>query len=149
MRYPSINKNDIHYIVNEETRKVICIIENTQLRFTDYVMDNFGFKPWADMYSYNGKIFDRFVMPKKFIGIATCSVDDEFSSETGKLIAYSRAKEKMDKSFFKRAQLYMWMVDRQTDEIAEHINKYGHMLENSTQKRHNKINKILNRKDNL
>ena len=138
----SIKKKDARFIVNEEKRKVVCIIDNTDKLFIDYVYDNLRLTP-AFIGNHVEKLYDRLEMPKRFIGIASCDPRDEFVRETGELVAFSRAKDKLNKSFFKRANLYINTLDEWLNDAAENFNQYGEKLEQNTERRHKKIEEIL------
>ena len=147
MKYKfNVKPEDCHYIVNKDKRKVVCLIENTRYSFLDFANKNFVLSPdcfdnpWGRMYV---NIRDRLVMPNRFCGVATCSETDEWDEETGKLIAYSRAKDKLNKSFFKRANFFVNTVDRHINDAVETLNNLGDKLENSTLRRHKKISSII------
>lgn len=74
---------DIKFVVNEEKRIVTCII-TSHLNFNSQQDSVQCFIPIKQC---------RFTVH----GIAKCHIDDEFSAETGKRIAESRAKKMMYK----------------------------------------------------
>ena len=82
-------------------------------------------------------------MPRRFVGIATCDPNDEFSVEAGKLIAFSKAKDKVQTSFFKRADLYVNTLDNWLQDAVEAINNYGKKLTENTKRRHQKIAELI------
>jgi len=63
------------------------------------------------------------------MGKAVCAAEDEWNEETGKLIAFSRAKDKCYKSFFKRANTFVQTVDRRLGDMIEMFNDFGMKLE--------------------
>lgn len=140
----NITRENAHFVVNEEKRKVICIFENTKNMFLDYIEDNLSFDPiYFDSSQKRNALYSKLRMPNRFIGIATCSPNDEFSPEIGKLIAYSRAKDKIHQSFFKRANTYVDSIDELLARDVENINRYGAKIEHNTAKRHDTINYVI------
>lgn len=142
----NVKPEDCHYIVNEEKRKVVCLIEGTKYFFLNFANDNFVLSPecfdnpWGKVYN---NMHDRLVMPNRFCGVATCSEEDEWDEEIGKLIAYSRAKDNLIKSFFKRATFFINTVDRHINDAVDVLNMLGQKLEVSTDRRHKKILDII------
>ena len=82
-------------------------------------------------------------MPNRFVGIATCNPEDKFSIEAGKLIAFSKAKDKIHKSFFKRANIYVNTIDNWLNQAIDNINHYGEKIEINTARRHTKIAELV------
>ena len=143
----NITKDKAQFIVNEDARKVVCIIDHTSHLFLEYANKNLKIRPDCD----NGMIWDikhsrlypKLKMPNKFVGIASCNPEDEFSVETGKLIAFTRAKDKIQNSFFKRANLYINTIDSWLNQAMDSINNYGKKLEINTERRHKKIASLI------
>lgn len=132
------------YIINKDQKKVICILDNTEELFIVFADQNLPISPVCDTLDMTtSKLYSRLRMPKKFIGIATCGPDDEFDPEIGKLIAFSRAKDKLQTSFFKRANYYINILDIWVNAALESINTYGEKLELNTKNRHQKIINII------
>jgi hypothetical protein len=150
MRYKFNNHpEDCRYIVNEDKRKVICIIEDTDRIFINFANNNFKI-PYDCTDTYFGdknNLFPKLLMPKRFWGIATCSEDDEWDEETGKKVAFSKAKDKLNKSFVKRANLYVHTFDRYLDRAVEMLNDVCGKLNASTEHRHNKLDTLLGETD--
>lgn len=134
----NIKPSDAKYSINEEKKTVVCILEKTKDLFEDFVIDNF------DLWNFTmlNKVKK---MPNRFVGIAKCSEEDEWNIETGKLIAFSRAKDKLNKSFFKRAATYVKYVDKSVDDFVEVINSIGEKLEVNQKHRHELIETLLNK----
>ena len=149
----NLTKENARYIVNEEKGKVICIFENTGRMFIDYADNNLRIKPDCDNIGgiwntcHKSSLYPKLKMPNKFIGIASCNPEDEFSVETGKLIAFSRAKDKIHNSFFKRANTYVNTIDGWLTDAVESINSYGAKIELNTKRRHDKITSIVGEPD--
>ena len=145
----NITKNKARFVVNEEARKVVCIIEHTSYLFIDYADKNLKIKPDCDNIwgGKSSRLYPKLMMPNKFVGIASCNPEDEFSVETGKLIAFSRAKDKIHNSFFKRANTYVNTIDGWLTDAVESINSYGAKIELNTKRRHDKIASIVGESD--
>jgi len=139
----NITKENARFIVNPEKRKVVCIIEDTRDLFINFVEKNLPIKTYCRS-MWGDKHFEKqLLMPNRFIGIATCDITDEWNEETGKLIAFSRAKDNLHKSFFKRANTYINNIDDWLTEAVERINTYGDKITRNTERRHNRIAALL------
>ena len=145
----NITKDKARFIVNEDARKVVCIIDHTSNLFLSYADQNLKIVPDCDHVwgGESSRLYPKLKMPNKFIGIASCNPEDEFSVETGKLIAFSRAKDKIHTSFFKRANIYVNTIDGWLSDAVESINNYGAKIELNTKRRHDKINAIVGEPD--
>lgn len=128
-----------HYVINEQNKTVVFIINKTQSLFIDFIQDNNFNK-----FSLNDDFIKKFYMPNHFFGVARCSDNDKWDVEVGKAIAFSRAKDKLNKSFFKRCSNYVKMADQWIDNIVEIINIVGDKLTFNTAKRHDYIEELLN-----
>lgn len=137
----SIRKEDVKYVVNPEEKKVIAYIEGTGDMFIDFVFENypfFMFNSWRDT-AFQQKL----IMPNKFIGIATCGPDDVWDENVGRLIAFDRMKDNLNKSFFKRANTFVAEMEKRLDIFCERTNAYGTKLETNMNRRKAVIAKIL------
>ena len=145
----NVKPEDCYYIIDENKRKVVCLIENTKFMFLNFAKKNFKIPYYEVDWSKNPakQLSNKLRMPNRFCGVATCSEEDEWDEETGKLIAYSRAKDKLNKSFFKRANLYISTLDKYLNDAVDMLNKLGARLEESTERRYNKISTILGDSD--
>ena len=138
----SIRKEDVKYVVNPEEKKVIAYIEGTQDMFIDFVFENypvFAFSPWHSSEAFQRKL----MMPNKFIGIATCGPDDVWDENIGRLIAFDRMKDNLNKSFFKRANTFVAEMEKRLDIFCERVNGYGEKLEINMNRRKAVIAKVL------
>lgn len=136
----SIRKEDVTYVVRPEQKKVIAYIEGTQWMFTDFVNENHPSAPmlWCD------KLFeDKLKMPNKFVGVATCGPDDVWDENVGRLIAFDRMKDNLNKSFFKRANTFVAEMEKRLDTFCDRVNAYGMKLETNMNRRKEIINKVL------
>ena len=126
-----IKMSDCRFYVNEEERTVVCVIPNTKYMVTEFISGHFR---WNDIdfdmalgYRYSEK---ELHMPCSFMGKAVCAPEDKWDVETGKLIAFVRAKDKCYKSFFKRATRFVNTIDSRVENIMTIFNDFGRKLEN-------------------
>ena len=136
----SIRKEDVKYVVNPEQRKVVAYIEGTKNMFTDFLEENY---PYYDYPIWGDPIREKLAMPNRFCGISTCGPDDEWNEDTGRLIAFDRMKDSLNKSFFKRANTYVNEMEKRLDLFCDRTNAYGQKLEYNTNRRKALIEKIL------
>lgn len=123
-----IKMSDCRFYVNEEEKTVVCVIPNTTHMLTYFINEHFKFTNfdiaeaiWFDDKSYR--------MPRSFMGKAVCAAEDEWDEELGRMIAFSRAKDKCYRSFFKRANALVNTMDRRLNEMITVLNKMGEKLE--------------------
>ena len=132
-----VRKEDVNYIVNPEKKKVVAYIDNTQSMFLNFMRENYPF------YVYGPKLEEKLIMPNRFIGISTCGPDDVWNEEIGRLIAFDRMKDNLNKSFFKRANTFVSEMEKALDRFCDDTNAYGQKLEINTDRRKKLIAKIL------
>lgn len=121
----NIKQSDCIFYVNEETRTIVCKIPNTDYLLINFINDNFC---WPDMNIDSGiswRLMKKLSMPSSFIGKAVCAPEDEWNEELGRMLAFSRAKDKCYKSFFKRANLLVQTIDKRLSNIIEEFNNFG------------------------
>lgn len=153
MKYKfNVNPEDCRYIINIDKRKIICLIENTERMFITFAANNFDI-PYDCMDSIWSSatpkhLHEKLRMPNRFWGIATCSEEDEWDEEKGKLLAFAKAKNKLNKSFFKRANLYIHTFDKSINDAVEILNTLGDKLTANTARRYAKLNKLLGDTEN-
>ena len=136
-----IKMSECKFYVDEEARTVICVIPNkihhkdgsttvVSKMVEDFIEKNFRFKDldfdFALNYDWREKDLE---MPVSFMGKAVCAPEDEWNEELGRMIAFSRAKDKCYKSFFKRANKFVQAVDRRLGDMIEQFNDFGLKLE--------------------
>lgn len=136
----SIRKEDVTYVVRPEQKKVIAYIEGTKWMFTDFVNENY---PGAHVFWCDEPLEAKLAMPNKFVGVATCGPDDVWDENVGRLIAFDRMKDNLNKSFFKRANTFVAEMERRLDLFCEHTNAYGAKLEANMNRRKEVIAKVL------
>ena len=134
------------FYIDENKRTVVCVINNTR----DLVLDffNIRFADWemsskADvLFEPNSSLRQKLRLPERFEGKAVCSPEDTWDVEVGKLIAFNRAKYKLNTSFFKRAQLYVDIINNEFDKLITSVNEYGARLERGAKTREEHIKKL-------
>ena len=149
-----IKMSDCKFYVNEAERTVICVIPkritrgdyytDTEDMLMDFITDNFNF---ADVDIGEAIFMSRklYRMPKSFMGKAVCAKDDEWDEELGKMIAFSRAKDKCYRSFFKRANVLVNTIDRRLNDMITMFNDFGLKLENNREMLQAKIDHQLDK----
>ena len=135
----SIKREDVKYFVNEEKRTVVAVLEGTECLFTDFMYENDGPLPCRDYYELD----DRYSLPNRFVGIAKCSVNDEWNEQLGKLIAFDRLKEKVNNSFVKCANKYVEDIDKSINTFCNNTQAYLNKLASNSDRRRNLINQLI------
>ena len=124
-----IKMSDCRFYVDEDARVVVCVIPNTNDMLIDFVREHFR---WDDVdldYAIDYHFEPKLQMPRSFMGKAVCAAEDEWNEELGSKIAFSRAKDKCYKSFFKRANLLVQTYDRRLGDMIEMFNDFGLKLD--------------------
>ena len=134
-----IKMSDCRFYVNEEERVVVCVIPKTKYMVTDFIADHFRFGDIDFEMALDYGKEKMLYMPHSFSGKAVCSKDDEWNEELGRMIAYSRAKDKCYKSFFKRANTFINMVDRRLGDMISMFNDFGIKLDTKKNELEEKI----------
>ena len=140
----NIKQSDCRFYVNEDCGKVVCVIPNTRNLVIDFVED---FVDPRVIY-YGDKIEALIEMPPSFTGIATCAEGDVFNEEIGKLIAFNKAKRKLNLSFFTRANILVDYLDSHLNKMMDSFNELGEALVANEKRREAKIEEVLNANDN-
>ena len=124
-----IKMSDCKFYVDEDARVVVCVIPNTNDMLIDFVREHFR---WDDVdmdYAIDYHFEPKLQMPRSFMGKAVCAAEDEWNETLGRKIAFSRAKDKCYKSFFKRANLLVQTYDRRLGDMIEAFNDFGLKLD--------------------
>lgn len=135
----SIKREDVKYFVNEEKRTVVAVLEGTERLFVDFMYENNGPLPCRDYYELD----DCYSLPNRFVGIAKCSVNDEWNEQLGKLIAFDRLKEKVNNSFVKCANKYVEDIDKSINTFCNNTQAYLNKLASNSDRRKNLINRLI------
>jgi len=125
-----IKMSDCEFYVDEEKRTVVCVIEDTEYMLLNFIEENFEF---SDVSLSNTLLWsslrNKLRMPKRFIGKAVCAPEDKWNEELGRKLAFSRAKGKCYRSFFKRANMFIHTLDRRINQAMTAFNDFGEKLE--------------------
>lgn len=112
------------FVVNKKKGVVVCRIEDTSDQFINYVKEkvlypimSFNSCFWNDLVM--SKYYNKLKMPNEFIGIARLGEGDEWNEDYGRRLAYYRAREKYNRSFYKRAKTYFDLYDNILDQANE------------------------------
>lgn len=116
---PVIKRSDCKFYINEDKRTIVCVISDTKYLLDEFIKANNEF-----MYD-NYISWETLEMPNSFSGKAVCSDEDEWDEELGKTIAYARARRKMYNSFFRRANTYVNIFDKQINDMISNLNALG------------------------
>ena len=122
-----------NFVINEKERTIVCFMENTHNMFIKFVDKNCYICSTPFAYTLQktnlNHLINKLEMPNRFIGVAKCSENDTWDEKIGRTIAFERMKEKILRSFFKRADTYFSMVDGYLDNFFFDINELGAKLE--------------------
>ncbi len=135
-----IKMSDCKFYVNEEARTVVCVIPRTRFMVSDFIKDHFQFSDLNFWYAFDD--IDQVRMPHSFMGKAVCSKDDEWNEELGRMLAFSRAKDKCYKSFFKRANAFVQQADRRLGDMITMFNDFGMKLDGKREAIEKKIEEL-------
>lgn len=139
-----IKMSDCRFYVNEAERTIVCVIPKTQDMLYDYIYDHFTFSDFDMNRSMQYRVEREVVeMPSSFMGKAVCSAEDEWNEELGRKIAFSRAKDKCYRSFFKRANTFINALDRRMGDMIESFNSLGKQLEDKRDGLQHQIDEAL------
>lgn len=128
-------RHKVQYFVNKEKGIVVARINDCKRDFISFLFDscNQNDPPFSD------KEYDQLLMPHSFVGVARLGENDIWDEELGKQIAYQRAKQKRDESFFKRANMAVRLYERELDKLCNLFDAYGKRLSNNNEYREKKI----------
>ena len=142
----NVKPSDCKFVINKDKKTIVCVYEGCKNDFVHFIEENSMFQ--LPIWTYVGHksnvaiaLYRKLIMPDRFTGIAVCGENDEWNENTGKLIAFSRMKDKLNRSFFKRANAFINTMDKYLDETVELLNTIGEKLEVNQNKRHENIEK--------
>ena len=147
----NITRDDAKFYVDKEKGIVVCVIDNTSNLFKDFARDNYRISYECDSY-YNythninnwfSSLGEKMIMPNKFTGIARLGEGDEWNEEVGCAIAFSRAKDALLQSFWKRVETYFDIIYTWIEDAANMTDKLGEKFAINTEKRHNYIKELI------
>jgi hypothetical protein len=140
MRKINIKPEHCYFYVNKEAGKVTCVLFDTKYLLENFLNDNGTRTPffYPDF---------KVELPNKFVGIASCSPEDEWNEELGKRIAFMRMKRKFYTAFFNAATKFFNDVDKYTEALIDCINRYGEKISENLRKDNEYINSQLDKND--
>ena len=139
-----IKMSDCRFYVNEAERTIVCVIPKTKDMLYDYIYEHFTFSDFDMNSCMEYRLIDEIIeMPSSFMGKAVCSAEDEWNEELGRKIAFSRAKHKCYRSFFKRANTFINALDRRMGDMIESFNSLGKQLEDKRDGLQHQIDEAL------
>lgn len=116
----NVEMEQCKFIVKPEDRKIICIYHCDPYCAQNYLFDLL--RNSADCVFAAGKTQK---MRRYYTGVATCAPEDEWDEEKGKLIAFTKMKEKFCSSFFKRVNYYFSAIDKNLEAAANACDRMG------------------------
>lgn len=137
-----IKMSDCRFYVDEEARVIICVIPDTKELIRNFIQEHFRFPDidiWASLMWKYEKTLN---LPRSFMGKAVCAPEDEWNEDLGKMIAFSRAKNKVYTSFFKRANNLVQTFDRRLGNMITMFNDFGLKLEAKREALETEIDKL-------
>lgn len=145
----TLNPDNVKFFIDEEKGIVVCTILHTKYTLINFLRNNCCINASCDEEWYwhnhqtSGKLDHKLLMPDRFVGVAVCSADDEWDEDFGKYLAYDRARQKFDNSFFKHAQTYITEIGAYLDAAVDTINEYGDKVAHNAKYRDEFIKKQL------
>ena len=139
MKY-GIRPENCKFIVNENKRKVVCVLEDTEKNLEEFLRCEACVEDLHNPFWYN-----ETTLPNRFVGIATCSPEDEWNEEIGRRLAFARVKRAYYKSYFKHANDYIRRLDNELDRMVEIFNAHSDRVTASLAREHDRIEKALGR----
>ena len=115
----------IRYIVNENDRIVIAIIDNCMRDAIKAANAWTGSDCWNSRNRIDVHVdYDKkYLIPDKFTGIARCSIEDEWNEDIGKKIARERVLNKYHKSLNKAIRKIDYDMSMATYQFNERVKK--------------------------
>ena len=118
----NIKPSDCKFVVDKEKKKVVCILDETRDMLYEYLDDNHNYLSFLATIADRKKVIR---MPDRFVGIATCSPDDEWDETLGRKIAFYKMRNKFYHSLFKRADNFVNWIDDNLNQMVEELNGWG------------------------
>lgn len=142
-----IKMSDCRFYINEDEKIIVCVIPNTSHMLFDFIWDNFNWNDITISDAMERSLRQKIKMPNSFVGKAKCYGEDNWDVELGKMIAFSKAKDKCYKSFFKRANTLVQTLDRRLGDMIEAFNNFGVLLEDKRDNLQQRIDECLGVED--
>lgn len=123
----NFKQKDCRFIVNEEKRTVVCLLERKRFSVTidEYLQSK-------DIDAFNGiRSFNRaralqntLRLPRRVSAKAVCLPEDKFDVELGKLIAFHKLKAKVLQMYNKRITYVTKYIMHMYDDMEDDFNKF-------------------------
>lgn len=143
-----IKQKNCKFKVDEEKRTVVCWIEGYCVRkmahnfLCDHNIDIFGMRPVMGGMDKIKKIVN---LPYRVTGIAVCSAEDEWNEELGRLIAFNKMKNKLDRLFLKHVQSCVSYIDSTLEKMIDAAEAFGRKSAEATERRNAAIENEIER----
>ena len=138
-----IKMSDCRFYVNEDKRTIVCVIPNTKYMLEDFAKEHFKWNDFDFDFGIDYDYMKSLYLPNSFKGKAICAESDEWNEELGRMLAYSRAKDKCYKSFFKRANKLIQTLDRRLGDMISIFNDFGIKLDTKKNELEEKIEDMI------
>lgn len=132
-------RHKVQYFTDKEKGIVVARINDCKRDFISFLFDSCDQSALAYHAPFSDKEYDQLLMPNSFVGVARLGENDAWDEELGKQIAYQRAKQKRDESFFKRVNMVVRLYERELDKLCNLFDAYGKRLSDNNEYRERKI----------
>ena len=132
-------KQKINYYINEEKRTVTAVLRVGQYEVLEDI-SNVIDKAFAPSFSAFILRNTPHKVTGKYVGVATCHVDDEWDVETGKKIARLRAL----RSYMKEYKKIATVMHKDAEKLVENLKKTADYSEFSIKHIEDELNIYLN-----
>lgn len=99
----------IKYYVDEPKRTVVAVLDECELDAINLINKKIGYLNFFDE--------SRYVLPKRFVGVAKCDPRDIFNVDEGKKIAKKKCLDKYHKTLHKTTDKFCTNMMRKIDRI--------------------------------
>lgn len=123
----NFKQKDCRFIVNEEKRTVVCLLERRRFSVTiDEYLQSKDINVFNGICSYHRAraLQNMMRMPRRVCAKAVCLPEDKFDVELGKLIAFHKLKAKVLQMYNKRITYVTKYVMRMYDDMEDDFNKF-------------------------
>ena len=138
----------VNFYVNKDERTVVCVLSRCADDCVRFMQNNSAFDSGSisrvkDCWVDHTTLIKAGKMPSRFVGKAVCSEEDEWDESVGRAIAYSRARKKYDRSFFRHANAIVTTIDKYLGELVNVFNAYGDKIAEAEENRDARIEKLM------
>lgn len=140
------------FVVDKENRRVICYIEDTSRWFLAYVDENCRINGntdslWRNLNGVGARnsLCSKLHMPNRFCAIAKCDPNDPWDENIGKVVAFSKLKDKVVKSFFKRVVTFFDFIEAALDDFELQCTELQSSLNENHDMRNQYIQQLIDK----